>query len=208
MATRRRPTLGPGDEVDLAEELARLEQGEREGAVGGRPLDGDLALLEQVEVGALAAVGEDQRAAAALPRDRGGELEDLLVGQVRPGLGAAQPRRRSTAVRRPAPRLGARRRPRARRRSRKRSRRHCSRSKAVCSSSSRSRKSADDLRSTVQPRRWRRVRIRRRSRSACSSSVAGRSRKASMVAETWRRRTVAARTRPARAAPPPRGRTG
>src|SRR6185436_12222732 len=58
--------LGAGEEVDLAEEIARLEQAEREGAVRRAALDGDLALLEHVEVGPRRALGENEGALLVL----------------------------------------------------------------------------------------------------------------------------------------------
>ena len=98
-ATASPRALGAGEEVDLAEEVAGLEQAERVGAVGRRALDGDLALLEHVEVGAGRALGEDLLPLLVLLLgERLGELEDLLVAQVAPGVEVAQPRRQLDAA--------------------------------------------------------------------------------------------------------------
>src|SRR6185369_1059312 len=56
-----RPLLA-GDEARLAEDLAGIDGAERERAVGGAALDGDLAALQDVEVLPGAVVGEDDAA--------------------------------------------------------------------------------------------------------------------------------------------------
>ena len=65
--------LVPGDEAGLAEEVARLDHAEREGAVRGGALDRDLPLLQHVEVAPLGAVAKIEAA----------DVVDLLVA--RPG---------------------------------------------------------------------------------------------------------------------------
>src|SRR6185295_5925676 len=72
-----------GDEAGLAEDVARLQHAEGEGAVGGGALDGDLAPLEHVEIAFLGAMAEDQAPGVVhLLARRLVEAEDLIVGEV------------------------------------------------------------------------------------------------------------------------------
>src|SRR3954464_5485439 len=81
------------DEARLAEEVPRLDHPQREGAVGGGALDGDLPPFQHVEVALLGAVAEDQAAHVVDLLAHGlGEAEDLLVGEVGEGLDPPQAR--------------------------------------------------------------------------------------------------------------------